>query len=134
MAGLHQNGFTRITLLGDTIEKEAPMSILVLLIVLILVFGVGGGVYNKGVYRNYGYGGGGVAAHHSHHSARQRVRSRLNKSAWQITPRCGCASASADEAFVGVRSARCAYYKNAARDRYLQQQYPSAAIPCRRLT
>jgi len=60
MAGLHQNGFTRITLLGDTIEKEAPMSILVLLIVLILVFGVGGGVYNKGVYRNYGYGGAGL--------------------------------------------------------------------------
>jgi hypothetical protein len=36
------------------------MSILVLLIVLILVFGVGGGVYNKGAYRNYGYGGGGL--------------------------------------------------------------------------
>ena len=36
------------------------MSILVLLIVLILVFGVVGGVYNKGAYRNYGYGGGGL--------------------------------------------------------------------------
>jgi hypothetical protein len=36
------------------------MSILVLLIVLIPVFGVGGGVYNKGAYRSYGYGGGGL--------------------------------------------------------------------------
>ena len=58
--GVASKRITRIALLGDTIEKEAPMSILVLLIVLILVFGVGGGVYNKGAYRNYGYGGGGL--------------------------------------------------------------------------
>ena len=48
--GVASKRITRIALLGDTIAKEAPMSILVLLIVLILVFAVGGGVYNKGAY------------------------------------------------------------------------------------
>jgi hypothetical protein len=59
IAGLHQNGLPGLPSWAIQ-SKEAPMSILVLLIVLILVFGVGGGVYNKGAYRNYGYGGGGL--------------------------------------------------------------------------
>ena len=34
--------------------------LIVLLIILVFVFGVGGRFYNGGVYANYGYGGGGL--------------------------------------------------------------------------
>lgn len=35
------------------------MTLLVVILLLVLVFGVGGGTYNGGAYRNYGYGGAG---------------------------------------------------------------------------